>query len=82
MKQIISLLLFVMAALELQAQGCSDAGVCKIGSLKPDVDYNMIQHDNKLDAGISVGAADYGITVFGGHLGYSRQFGEDWSIDT
>ena len=82
MKQIISLLLFVMAALELQAQGCSDAGVCKIGSLKPDSDYNMIQHDNKLDAGISVGAADYGITVFGGHLGYSRQFGENWSVDT
>lgn len=82
MKQIITLFLFIIAALELRAQGCSDAGVCKLGSLKPDPDYNMIQHDNKLDAGISVGAADYGITVFGSHIGYSRQFGEHLSIDS
>ncbi len=82
MRQIITLILIMTATLELRAQGCSDAGVCKLGSLKPDRDYNMIQPDNKLNAGFSVGAADYGITVFGGHIGYSRHFGEKWSIDS
>jgi hypothetical protein len=82
MKQIITLFLLTIGALELRAQGCSDAGVCKLGSLKPDANYSMIQHDNKLEAGISVGAADYGIGVFGGHIGYSRQLGDHWSIDT
>lgn len=82
MRQIFLFLIFIAAAPELLAQGCSDAGVCKIGALKPDPDYTKVHYDNVLDAGISVGAADYGITVFGGHLGYSRQFGEKWSIDT
>ncbi len=82
MKQILAFILFMIAVLELRAQGCSDAGVCKLGSLKPYQDYKLIHHDNKLNAGISVGAADYGITVFGGHIGYSRQFGENWSIDS
>ena len=82
MRQFILFIIFIAAALELQAQGCSDAGVCKLGSLKPDPNYTKVQHDNLLDAGFSVGAADYGVTVFGGHIGYSRQFGENWSIDT
>lgn len=66
----------------LHAQGCSDAGLCKIDVLKPDPQNPLLMHDNKLDAGFSVGAADYGITVFGGHIGYSRNFGESWSVDT
>lgn len=82
MKQIITLFLLMTAALELRAQGCSDAGLCKLGSLKPDPNYNMVQHDNMLNVGLAVGAADYGITVFGGHVGYSRHFGEKISIDS
>lgn len=66
----------------LQAQGCSDAGICKIDILKPDPENALVKHDNKVDAGLSIGVADYGITVIGGSVGYSRKFGEQWSVDT
>ena len=67
---------------KMHAQGCSDAGLCKIDVLKPDPENPLLKHDNKVNAGLSIGAADYGITVFGGNVGYSRKFGEQWSIDT
>ncbi len=66
----------------LKAQGCSDAGLCKIDVLKPDPENPLLKHDNKVNAGLSIGAADYGITAVGGSVGYSRKFGEQWSIDT
>ncbi|MBK9106460.1 MAG: hypothetical protein IPL92_18330 [Saprospiraceae bacterium] len=67
---------------KIHAQGCSDAGLCKIDVLKPDPENPLLKHDNKVNAGLSIGAADYGITVFGGSVGYSRKLGEQWSLDT
>jgi len=82
-KRVLFLSTFLFGStLYLQAQGCSDAGLCKIEVLKPNPEYGSPLLIQKLSAGMSVGAADYGITVFGGHIGYSRKFGKSWSIDS
>jgi hypothetical protein len=66
----------------LSAQGCSDAGLCSIDVLKPAPDSQQMQHKNKINAGLLVGAADYDIAVFGGSVGYSRKIGKRWGADT
>jgi hypothetical protein len=80
--RLILLWIFVLASYsEVQSQGCSDAGLCTIDALKPAPGSPAAQHRNKLDAGVSVGGADYDITAFGGYIGYSRKFGESWHFD-
>lgn len=83
--QLSILLAFILSVTilpKIHAQGCSDAGLCKIDVLKPDPENPLLKHDNKVNAGLSIGAADYGITAIGGNVGYSRKFGEQWSVDT
>ncbi len=73
---------FVFACEQMSAQGCSDAGLCTIESFKPMPGMEEVADVNKLTFGLSTGAADYDIAVFGGALGYSRAFGEQWRIDS
>ncbi len=68
--------------MHLQAQGCSDAGLCTIEPFKPLSEMENAENPNKLNVGLSMGVADYDIAVYGGALGYSRTFSEKWSIDT
>ncbi len=82
MRKIIVCILIVASAQYLNAQGCSDAGICTIDVLKPSSGSSLRPEKNKLEAGILVGAADYSITVFGAGIGYTRKFGESWSVDT
>ena len=65
-----------------KAQGCSDAGVCTIDAFKPASKAGPATQQNKIEGGFNVGAADYGITVFGGYLGYSHDFSDTWSLDS
>lgn len=82
MKKIIISALLIASVWHIQAQGCSDAGLCSIDVLKPSADNDELETLNKLHVGLSVGSADYNISVFGGHLGYSRRIGKRWSLDT
>ena len=65
----------------MNAQGCSDAGLCTIDALKPDASSTVELTKNKLSIGMSVGAADYNISAYGGYLGYKRFLGQRLSID-
>jgi len=81
-----ALLLLVCAIMSatlslVDAQGCSDAGLCTIDALKPDAGVAAELTKNKLDVGLSVGAADYNISAYGGYLGYKRFLGQRLSID-
>ena len=81
-----ALLLLVCAIISapvslMKAQGCSDAGLCTIDALKPDAGGAAELTKNKLEIGLSVGAADYSISAYGGYLGYKRFFGQRLSID-
>lgn len=79
---IISCFLLVIALADMNAQGCSDAGLCTIEPLKPIGVLENTEALNKLNFGLSMGVADYNIAVYGGALGYSRTFSEQWSVDS
>jgi len=81
MKAIILCLFFILPGMYIRAQGCSDAGLCTIDVLKPAASSTEMQKSSKVMGGISVGSADYGITAFGGVLGYSGRFTERLSAD-
>ena len=66
---------------EISAQGCSDAGVCTVHSFKPNGLDSISEDLNQIKAGISYGAADYSISVFGTYVEYNRQFNEKFGID-
>lgn len=72
----------MVSGMNVHAQGCSDAGLCTIDALKPAASSSDMQRSSKVSGGFSVGGADYGITVFGGNLGYSGRFTERWSLDS
>lgn len=83
-----SLLLFFFAFVfyrssqGLMAQGCSDAGICSIKSFKPQSQTDHEESPNQVNLGLTLGGADHGIFAFGYHAGYSRRFGQMWSLDT
>lgn len=79
---IISCLSLLIALADMNAQGCSDAGLCTIEPLKPIGGLENTEALNKLNFGLSMGVADYNIAVYGGALGYSRTFSEQWSVDS
>ena len=78
------ILLFLIGCLGnyLQGQGCSDAGACSIKSFRPQIQSKTENKPNRLTIGLSAGAADHSIFVFGYQFGYSRQLGRMWSFDT
>ena len=80
-KSVFILLLCFYVLPDASAQGCSDAGACTIDALRPAASSTVMKKISKVSSGVSIGSADYGITVFGGNLGYSGRFTDKWSAD-
>ncbi len=78
---IVSLGLAFIFTGELYAQGCSDAGVCTVHSFKPNGLDSISENHNQFKAGVSYGAADYSISVFGTYVEYSRQLNEKFGLN-
>ncbi len=81
LKNTIALFLLVFSHLLVSGQGCSDAGFCTVESFTPHSHDEGPGEKNRFKAGVSVGAADYDINVFGTYLEYSRFFSEKFSLD-
>lgn len=74
--------IIVIAASRVCAQGCSDAGFCTVDALKsPDGDSTLTQKSIQLKTGVTVGKADYGITILASHVEYNRQLNKNWGYD-
>ena len=80
-KNIFAVTLFVLSSMIITGQGCSDAGFCTVESFAPHSHEDLEKDNNRFKAGISVGAADYDINVFGTYLEYSRFFSDKFSLD-
>lgn len=74
-------MIFMLITSLSYAQGCSDAGICTIHSFKPNGLDSISENQNQFKAGVSYGAADYSISVFGTYLEYSRQLNEKFGLD-
>lgn len=64
---------------QAQAQGCSDAGVCTLGSFKPEALDSMTTSPNLFKVGAFYGTADNAIVVYGQTLEYQHAFSYQWS---
>ncbi len=82
MKKIITILIFVSAALPSTksiAQGCSDAGFCTIGNLAARADsLHTTRHQLKLILPIGVGDED--VFVFSPAIEYNLQLSAKWIV--
>ncbi len=77
------LMSFIPFSYNLYAQGCSDAGICTVNSLKP-ASHDSLETTkyNHIKFGVSYGKADHSISVINSYLEYNRQLSSDFSIDT
>lgn len=57
------------------SQGCSDAGICTIGSFKPDGHFDPEVKMNQIYATGSYGVGDEKLSVLGFNIGYKRNWG-------
>ena len=80
-KKTIFLFILIFSHFIVSGQGCSDAGFCTVESFTPHSHDEDAIDKNRFKAGVSVGAADYDINVFGTYFEYSRFFNEKFSLD-
>lgn len=84
MKKQIVLLLFLPCLLIVNAaigQGCSDAGICTVSSLKPELSDNTSAFKNQIKLGASWGIADNDIMALGQYIEFSRAIGNHGGFD-
>lgn len=67
--------------LSVKGQGCSDAGFCSIGSLKPHETDSASNRKNQIKAGVFYGQASNSIEVYGNYLEYQRKLIGFFSLD-
>lgn len=65
-----------------EAQGCSDAGFCTIGSIKHNAYANDSTKDQSLSVILTNGIGDEGVYVFTPSVQYDNQLNEHWSIQS
>ena len=74
-------LLWAAAGNKTFGQGCSDAGLCTLNSIKPGADDSTAISGNRVSAGLSYGSADHGIAVFAAYFEYHRDFNDRFAAD-
>lgn len=78
MKRIILFISGAFSILYLDAQGCSDAGFCTIGNLKPTAQNIAVKQ--KLSIGITNGVGDENVFVSTPSVQYDNQLSKQWAI--
>ena len=80
-KTLLILIAFVfLSQHHVYSQGCSDAGFCTINSFK-NKNNSEDSLKNSIKIGVSNGAADHGISIYGAYIEYHRQFNSKLSAD-
>lgn len=85
-KTLYTIVAAVLVNMQLNAQGCSDAGACSINSFRPatttmsDSD-GIMNTKNRIRVGFGFGKADNDITVMTQYLEYNRQVTNKIGID-
>lgn len=74
------LLCFMLLFAESHAQGCSDAGFCTIGSLKPHSNDSIGLKKRRLSLILNNGVGDEQVYVFTPGIQYDNQLSKQWGI--
>ena len=73
------LLLHICCFFKVVGQGCSDGGICTIGSFKP---HNQELNKNNISIGTSYGVGDQDVQVITPYLQYQYRFNKKFSVQT
>lgn len=71
--------IFLFNSEKIYSQGCSDAGVCSIHSLKPELEIPFTK--NQFTVGLAYGKGDSGINVVNPYIEYNRSLNRNWSVN-
>lgn len=79
-KRLVILLIVCIANISVKAQGCSDAGFCTIGDIKPHSETDTIDEPrNKITLIVPGGLGDDNVLVITPGIQYEREFSKHWS---
>lgn len=80
MKKILLILSLMFGIINLNAQGCSDAGFCTMDNLQVHQADSLL-NKNTIKIGANIGAADNDVSVFGSYLEYHRMISKFVDVD-
>lgn len=80
MKKILLGLSIALCSVLVQAQGCSDAGICTLDNLQANLSDSLV-FKNELKIGSNLGLADNDVVVFGSYLEYKRIVAKGFDVD-
>lgn len=78
MRRIVLFIMVLFVSKQLQAQGCSDAGFCTIGNLKPTASNK--KDKQKITLGLTNGIGDENVYVFTPSLQYDYKVNNQWAL--
>ncbi len=76
------LLLIILLSVKVKGQGCSDAGFCSIGSLKPTVDTDTTDLSNSIAVGVAYGIGLEKTQTVTSYIEYQHKFSKSLSIQS
>ena len=79
MKNFLLLSLVIMFAFKGFAQGCSDAGICSVGS---NFELDEIENKNSLETATIFAAGEEDLIYFSPYISYARKLNDQFSIST
>lgn len=65
----------------LNAQGCSDAGICQLEGLAQQSHYRVNELQSEARIGAAIGKADHGIAVYNAFLEYNRNINNQLKLE-
>lgn len=81
MKNIVLSFGILLITVNLNAQGCSDAGFCTLNSFKGEVQDSISSLKSEFNIGLNYGEADHSISAIGIYLAYNRQISRKISLN-
>jgi len=81
LKYLLLIFLSVIAIQHLKAQGCSDAGFCSLGILKPNIPGVSEDHQSQFAVVLANGIGDEDVFVSTLSLQYGHRFNKNWNLE-
>lgn len=77
---VVLVIIFLAPTANVLAQGCSDAGFCTLGSLKPSNTDSMFKKRQSLTVALTNGIGDESVYVFTPAIQYDVRFSKQWAL--
>ena len=77
---VLFVVIFLAPSANMLAQGCSDAGFCTIGSLKPSVSDTTFKKQQSVTVVLANGIGDESVYVYTPAIQYDVRFNKQWAL--